>query len=173
MQRRASRTTHRPERRPRGGPSRIDAEDAPRLLGRAHRGRGGWIFDPARRWRSGKQDLVWSGPHAPEDGDFCIAEVPEGGPAFLVEVLGADDRPEWDNHAVTSLHRLRTRFPQAVLDEAETLREPGAAERKGRLDLREVRTMTIDPEDAKDHDDALSVRALPRGATRLASTSPT
>ena len=40
--------------------------------------------------------------------------MPEEGPALLVEVLGADDRPEWDDASVASQHRLRTHFPAAA-----------------------------------------------------------
>jgi ribonuclease R len=101
---------------------------------------------------------VWHGRHAPEDGDYCIAEVPDEGPAQLVEVLGADDRPEWDLLALASQFRLRTRFPKGAEAEAEAHHAPGAAERRGRLDLRDRLAFTIDPEDARDHDDALSVR---------------
>ncbi len=76
-------------------------------------------------------------------------------------MLGADDRPEWDDHAVASQFRLRTRFPKAAEAEAAGFaHEPGAHERRGRLDLRSQLTFTIDPEDARDHDDALSIRAL-------------
>jgi len=107
--------------------------------------------------------LTWKGSGAPEDGDYCIAEVPEDGPAFLVEVLGADDRPAWDDDAVASRHRLRRRFPESALEEAAHFGEPGARQRHGRLDLREQTTFTIDPEDARDHDDALSLRALDPG----------
>ena len=70
---------------------------ARRLIGRAYVTRGRWVFDPARRWRGGRRELVWRGDHEPLDGDWCIAEVPDEGPASLVEVLGADDRPEWDD----------------------------------------------------------------------------
>ncbi len=103
------------------------------------------------------------GRHAPEDGDYCIAEVPDDAPAVLVEVLGADDRPAWDDDAVASQFRLRRRFPNPALAEADTHAEPGARERHGRLDLRESLTFTIDPEDARDHDDALSVCSLGHG----------
>jgi ribonuclease R len=122
--------------------------------------RGRWTFDPSRRWRGGRRDLAWEGRHVPEDGDFCIAEVPDDGPAVLVEVLGADDRPAWDDHAVASQFRLRRRFPRAAEAQAAAHGEPGARERHGRLDLRDALVLTIDPEDARDHDDALSVRAL-------------
>lgn len=87
-----------------------------------------------------------------------IAEVPWGEPAHLVEVLGADDRPEFDALAVASQFRLRTRFPAAAEAEAAAFTEPGAAECRGREDLRDRLAFTIDPVDARDHDDALSLR---------------
>ena len=122
--------------------------------------RGRWWFDPARRWRGGKRELVWRGSHSPENGDYCIAEVPEYGPALLVEVLGADERPQWDDLSVISQFRLRVPFPARAQAEARAHGEPGTRERRGRLDLRERLVFTIDPEDARDHDDALSVERL-------------
>ena len=107
--------------------------------------------------------MTWRGDHEPLDGDWCVAEVPDEGPASLVEVLGADDRPEWDDAGVASQFRLRTRFPDRAEREAREFGEPGARERHGRLDLRGVLVFTVDPEDARDHDDALSVRSLGPG----------
>ncbi len=133
------------------------------MIGRALWRRGRWTFEAARRWRGGPRDLVWPGRHEPADGDWCVAEVPEDGPAHLVELLGADDRPAWDDLGVASQFRLRTRFPEAAQREAAERGEPDARERHGRLDLREQLVFTIDPEDARDHDDALSVRALGSG----------
>jgi len=119
------------------------------------------VFDPARRWRGGARELAWKGAHTPEDGDYCIAELAEDGPALLVEVLGADDRPQWDDHAVASQYRLRVHFPSAAEHEAASVAAPVLRDRAGRLDLRDQLVFTIDPEDARDHDDALSVRRLP------------
>ena len=145
-----------------GGAPRA-APEARRLLGRAVRSHGRWMFDPARRMRPGIVPLTWKRPHEPEDGDFCIAEITEDGHAFLVEVLGAEDRPQWDNAAVASQFRLRLRFPAEAEREAARFSEPGDAERHGRLDLRDHLVFTIDPEDARDHDDALSVRTHGHG----------
>jgi ribonuclease R len=133
---------------------------APRLIGRACRTHGRWVFDPARRWRGGRRELSWHGDQGPLDGDWCVAEVPDAGAAFLVEILGADDRPAWDDAGVASQFRLRTRFPERAEREASDHGEPGLRECRGRLDLRDSLVFTIDPEDARDHDDALSVRAL-------------
>ena len=61
---------------------------------------------------------------------------------------------------MASQYRLRTRFPPRAEREASACHEPAARERQGRLDLRERLVFTIDPEDARDHDDALSVERL-------------
>lgn len=137
----------------------MDRDPVRRLLGRALHGRGRWSFDPAKR-HLGVRPLVWKGAHAPEDGDFIIAEVDHEGAARLIEVLGAEDRPQWDVPAVLSQFRIRSHFPEAVEAEAAGFTEPGAHERRGRLDLRDACVVTIDPSDARDHDDALSVRTL-------------
>ena len=114
------------------------------------------------------RDLSWRGHLAPEDGDWVIAEVPWVGPARLVEVLGAEDRPAWDDATVASQFRLRTHFPPAVEAEAAALHEPHARDLHAREDRRDDLVVTIDPEDARDHDDALSVRALPGGRFEVA-----
>ena len=119
--------------------------------------RGRWTFDPSKHGWPGRCDLAWRGRHVPDDGDFCIAEIDDDGNAWLVEVLGADDRPQWDDHAIASQFRLRTRFPAEATHAADAAHEPGARERAGREDLREHLAFTIDPDDAQDHDDALSL----------------
>jgi len=131
----------------------------PRLLGRVQRWRDRWTFEAARRSRGGRYELTFPGRLQPEAGDWCIAEIDDEGSAHLVELLGADDRPQWDDLAIVSEFRLRTRFPAAVLEEAERGREPHASDAKHRVDRRDELIFTIDPEDARDHDDALSVHA--------------
>jgi ribonuclease R len=130
------------------------------MIGRALTTRGRWVFEPSKRGR--RVPLHWRGAAAPEDGDYCIAEV-DFEQARLVEVLGADDRPEWDDPAVASQYRLRQTFDPAAEREAETFSAPGPRELRGRLDLRERLVFTIDPEDARDHDDALHWAALGHG----------
>src|SRR5690606_41393127 len=57
-------------------------------------------------------------------------------------------------------HRRSHSLPTRRSSDLEALRDRGvtAADREGRLDLRDDRIFTIDPADAKDHDDALSVK---------------
>ncbi len=135
----------------------MDRDPVRRLLGRAVFERGRWSLDPARR-HLGVRPLRWKGPHAPEPGDFVVAEVGADGEARLIEVLGAEDRPQWDVPAILSQFRIRSHFGPSVEAEAAAFGEPGAHERRGRLDLRDQLVVTIDPADARDHDDALSVR---------------
>ena len=78
-------------------------------------------------------------------------------------MLGADDRPAWDDAAVTSQFRLRQSFPPEAEREAQRFSAPGPRETQGREDLRDRLVFTIDPEDARDHDDALSWRSLGHG----------
>ena len=114
--------------------------------------------------RPGRVPLIWKSHAAPEDGDYCIAEIEEDRVARLVEVLGADDRPEWDDHAVASQYRLRVHFPPDAEREAARLKLPTATEIRHRTDIRDQLVFTIDPEDARDHDDALSWRSLGHGS---------
>ncbi len=60
-------------------------------------------------------------------------------------------------------------FPSEVLEEADKLSGPEGGDEsiRARKDLRSVRTATIDPENAKDFDDALSVRRLENGALEV------
>lgn len=85
------------------------------------------------------------------------------GPAGEVErVLGILGDPGVDILAVIHGHELPLEFPPEVEEEAEALRERGITEQdfEGRRDLRDTLIFTIDPVDAKDHDDALSICRL-------------
>ncbi len=86
---------------------------------------------------------------------------PEG---HLVEVLGPPDRPGVDILAIIKKHRLPTQFPPEVLREAEGISpQIDPAEAARREDLRGRFIMTIDPDDAKDFDDAIEVERTENG----------
>ncbi len=86
----------------------------------------------------------------------------------VVEDLGPAGDPRTDIPAVIHRHGLPSRFPAPVLAAADALpREVRPADREGREDLRALPTVTIDGEDARDHDDAVSIRRLPGGGYRL------
>jgi ribonuclease R len=90
---------------------------------------------------------------------------PEG---EIVEVLGPGDQPGVDILAIIRKHHLPTTFPDDVGREVERLpEEVPSTDREGRLDLRDRFVLTIDPDDAKDFDDAVSVEERPDGSWRL------
>ncbi|MCX7827443.1 MAG: RNB domain-containing ribonuclease, partial [Verrucomicrobiae bacterium] len=90
---------------------------------------------------------------------------PEG---VITEVLGAGGAPGVDIISIIRRHRLPQSFPADVLREVERMPEnPTKEEMAGRLDLRGAFIVTIDPDDARDHDDAVSVEQRPDGGWRL------
>jgi ribonuclease R len=64
--------------------------------------------------------------------------------------------------------RVRTAFPREVREEMSSLpADPGPKDIEGRLDLRKALIFTIDGDDAKDFDDAISIEDLGNGASRI------
>ncbi len=95
-------------------------------------------------------------------------EVRRNAEGTIVEVLGDAGEKGVDILSIIRNYNLRDVFPDAVLEEAEKLPdevEPAMA--AGRRDLRELRMVTIDGEDAKDLDDAVSVEVMRNGNYRL------
>ncbi len=58
-------------------------------------------------------------------------------------------------------------FPEAVIKEAESFKEPSAQDIKNRVDLRDLPLVTIDGEDARDFDDAVYAEKRPGGGYRV------
>lgn len=102
------------------------------------------------------------------EGDVVVVRITSWGekhrgPVGEVDkVLGKHGAPGVDILAVLYGHELPVEFPQDVTDEAEALRQRGItdAEIGNREDLRDELIFTIDPVDAKDHDDALSIKKI-------------
>jgi ribonuclease R len=84
--------------------------------------------------------------------------------AEVVKVLGEPQRHQTEIHAILLEYDLPEAFPPEVLAEAEALpKDLPPEEIERRHDFRDILTFTIDPEDAKDFDDAISFRVLPSG----------
>lgn len=84
--------------------------------------------------------------------------------ATVVHVLGKAGEHEVEMHAILAKFDLPAEFPKAVEEAAGAIPEGSTkAELARRRDLRPVVTLTIDPADAKDLDDALSLRKLENG----------
>jgi ribonuclease R len=108
--------------------------------------------------------------HGAMNGEKAIARITEwpeqsNNPfGEIVEVLGQPGDNNVEMNAILAEYDFPLRFPKAALKEAEHISGIIAAEEiKKRKDFREVVTITIDPEDAKDFDDALSLRHLDNG----------
>ena len=90
----------------------------------------------------------WKGPHAPLEGT-------------VIETLGAADAPGVDLTAIIRRHRLREEFPEKAVSAAEEVPfQIPATETERRSDWRGRPVFTIDPDDARDFDDAIEVESL-------------
>lgn len=108
--------------------------------------------------------------HGANPGDKVVVKMlgwrkgdknPEG---EIIQVLGAPGEHETEIHSILAEYGLPYHFPEEVEKEADKIdREIHEHEVKKRWDMREVLTFTIDPKDAKDFDDALSIRKLSNG----------
>lgn len=88
--------------------------------------------------------------------------------AKIVNVLGSAGENEAEIHSIMAEFGLPFNFPEKVERESEKIDEGFTqAEIKKRWDFRDILTFTIDPEDAKDFDDALSFEYLPDGHYRI------
>lgn len=86
----------------------------------------------------------------------------------VVEILGHVNDPGVDILSVIRRYDLAVEFPEAVYQEIETIgTEVAEEDKKGREDLRDLLTITIDGEDAKDLDDAISLQKLANGNFEL------
>ncbi|MCB9845869.1 MAG: VacB/RNase II family 3'-5' exoribonuclease [Phycisphaeraceae bacterium] len=111
-------------------------------------------------------------------GDKVVVDIthfPEG--SYLAEgviskVLGDAGRPDVETQAVIAAHNLPGEFPDAALDDAreaarryeeEMARFEAGESLQGRRDLTGDFILTIDPPDAKDYDDALSIEGTRDG----------
>lgn len=116
-----------------------------------------------------KEDLNRAKP-----GDKVVVQIDSWGVGHLnpegriVEVLGRAGEVSAEIQSVVREFRLPREFPPPVMREAERFPDSiPEAERRGRLDLRNEVCFTIDPEDARDFDDAVSLQELPGGNVLL------
>ena len=109
-------------------------------------------------------------PRTPRLGEKVVVKLdpwedrfanPEG---EIIEVLGPANAPGVDMLSVVRKYHLPTEFPADVLREAERIPETVAPEEIARReDLRGQMVVTIDPDDARDYDDAVHVEELRSG----------
>ncbi len=116
------------------------------------------IFIPLQNLHGGKHG---------EKAVVRITEWPKAGKkptGEVIKVLGKKGENETEMHAILAEYGFPTEFPAAVERYAEKIGfEIDEDEIKKRRDFRKITTFTIDPHDAKDFDDALSIRTLENG----------
>ncbi|MDQ8206997.1 RNB domain-containing ribonuclease [Coraliomargarita sp. SDUM461003] len=110
----------------------------------------------------------------PKKGDKVVVKMlewkqrhlnPEG---EIIEVLGRTHEPDAEFKAILYKYDLNPKFPAAVEKQTASIPERVRPEDIGnRQDCRELFTFTIDPDDAKDFDDALSLEFLDNGKFRV------
>jgi ribonuclease R len=103
-------------------------------------------------------------------GDKAIAKIVEWPEQVknpigeIVQVIGKPGDHEVEMNAIMAEYELPVEFPDEVIAESEKISETITREEiSRRRDFRNIPTFTIDPADAKDFDDALSLQKLPHG----------
>ena len=138
-------------------------QSAHRILGVIRKARREIRVEPVDR--KVKESLLLTGPEAEalRDGDLVLAAVGTHAdhrygpkPGKLIEVVGREDQPRAASLIALHSHGVPTGFSQAAEEEAEAAVAPTLA---GRTDLRDLPFVTIDPADARDHDDAVFAQA--------------
>lgn len=120
------------------------------------------IFIPKRVFSGAKNDdkvvceiTVW-----PQEN-----RKPEG---KIIEVLGQKGERGVEIDSIIRAHGLPEEFPKKVIEEANYVADQDLGDEMGRrVDLRDLNIFTIDGEDAKDLDDAISIDVLPNGNYKL------
>ncbi|MCA8902058.1 MAG: RNB domain-containing ribonuclease, partial [Hyphomonas sp.] len=127
--------------------------------------RGGKV-EPSSRKEKREFVIQEADRNGAEEGDLVIAEPkPVGrrqyGPAFgvITEIIGHITDPRSASLLAIHAHDIPTEFPEAALEQARSF-TPAEAPRE---DLTTIPLITIDPHDARDHDDAVWAEELEDG----------
>ena len=162
----------RVEGRPRG---RSPVGRVIKVLDRAHetvvgtfrRSRSFGVVHPRNRRISGEILVAQGDEGKAEEGDVVVARITTFGSGKMASmgrietVLGKSGEAGVDVLSVIHDHGLPSAFPDHVVSAArEAVAHRRTKPGDHRTDRRDLLVFTIDPADAKDHDDALSVRAL-------------
>lgn len=84
----------------------------------------------------------------------------------ITEVLGESGEPDVETRSVMRAYGLAEQFPGEVLQDARAAAQKMDDPGPGRDDLRDMLTVTIDPPDAKDFDDAITLESFDTGPVR-------
>lgn len=148
-----------------GEPIRKLPREKRRLLGvyRADRKRGGGLIEPVDRKDLRSWTVQPDDEGDAQDGDLVRFDLPRahrfGIPqARVLESLGNPHDQRRISLIAVHAHGIPDDFPEGVLAELDRLEPPRM---EGRVDLRHIPLVTIDPVDARDHDDAVHAEPDP------------
>ncbi|MEL7042052.1 MAG: ribonuclease R [Pseudomonadota bacterium] len=125
--------------------------------------RGGRV-QPANRKIKAELHVREADRNGAEDGDLVLAKplLQRGyGPVRcqIIEILGRREDPRAASLLAIAAHDIPTAFPEGVISAAQRAKPAEVP----RTDLRQTPLITIDPADARDHDDAVFAEPLPDG----------
>ncbi|GJM25461.1 MAG: ribonuclease R [Phycisphaerae bacterium] len=133
-----------------------------------------WFVRPDGNTFHGPVFVDDPGAKSTHEGDQVVVEItryPTPGKearGVIVRVLGERGLPEVDTLSMVVQYQLPEGFPPEVLQAAgDVSRSYNPEGNDGRVDLSKETIITIDPVDARDFDDAISLKALPKGQMEL------
>lgn len=133
---------------------------------------GIWYAIPAAHHNSHHEITLVQSNLVLEEGDLVLVDIthwtPDGPTGKVIRELDADD-PQAVHEQFAMVYGFEATFPEEVQAEADELAKLDTFDpnEPHRTDLRHLTTFTIDPDDAKDFDDALSIEFLDNGNTRV------
>jgi len=160
--------------RPEGTVIRILERAITKVVGTFNAGKHFGFVIPDDNKITGDIFIPENAEHGAMEGHKVVAEItkyPEGrknAEGMVTQILGHKNDPGVDILSIIYKHDLPLEYPPEVLSEAEAI--PDELSEKdyiGRRDLREETIVTIDGEDSKDLDDAVTVSRLDNGNYKL------
>ena len=155
-------------RRPEGKVVKIVERAKTRFIGTFRGGRKSGVVIPDEQSLPPEIPVPRGKTGGARDGDKVVFKLKRGKfvpIAEIIEVLGRADDPKIDLYIVLRKYNLPKDFPSKVKKAARRIHQEMKEIRpeKGRVDLRNQLIFTIDPESAKDFDDAISIKKLKNG----------
>jgi len=153
---------------------RVLHREGSQMVGKLERERSGWRLNPDDPRIDTKIELSPPDGFAVKPGYLVVIRLDEWQADYLppkgriVEVLGPAGAPGVDINALIKSSGVPVEFSSQTLAETRKIRKTiPQSEIKRRTDLRGLTVFTIDPADAKDHDDAVSYEETDEGLIRL------
>lgn len=162
------------DRRAEGEIVRIISRANETIVGYFESSRNFGFVVPDNKKISGDIFIAKEDTNGAKQGDKVVAQIitwPDkrrNAEGKIIEVLGNKKDVGVDILSIIRAHNFREEFPDEVVSQAEKIPDTVTEDMlKDRRDLRNIKMVTIDGEDAKDLDDAVSVERLPNGLYRL------